>query len=52
MADLQTIPTIDIELSPEMDSWSSPPLGLELLIQDPTPYSLLIDDVGNKLLIG
>jgi hypothetical protein len=50
MADLQTIPTIDIDLSPEMDSWSSLPDGYELLIQD-TPYSLLIDDSGNKLLI-
>jgi hypothetical protein len=32
MAVLQTVPTIDIDLSPEMDSWSSPPAGYELLI--------------------
>ena len=51
MAVLQEIPTIDIDLSPEMDSWSSVPVGYELLIQDPTPYSLLIDDSGNKLII-
>lgn len=51
MADLQTIPTVDTDISPEMNSWSSPPAGYELLIQDPTPYSLLIDDSGNKLLI-
>ena len=51
MAVLQEIPTIDIDLSPEMDSWSSVPLGFELLIQEPSPYILLIDDSGNKLLI-
>ena len=32
MAVLQTVPTIDIDLSPEMDSWSSAPAGYELLI--------------------
>jgi len=51
MAELQQIPTLDVDLSPDMDSWSSIPAGYELLIQDPTPYSLFIDDSGNKLLI-
>lgn len=32
MPDLQTIPTGDIDLSPDMDSWSSPPLGYQLLV--------------------
>jgi hypothetical protein len=32
MADLQEIPTIDIDLSPEMDSWSSLPVGYQLFI--------------------
>lgn len=32
MAELQQIPTLDISLSPEMDSWSSPPIGYQLLI--------------------
>lgn len=32
MPDLQTIPTGDIDLSPDMDSWSSTPVGYQLLV--------------------
>jgi hypothetical protein len=32
MADLQTIPTGDIVISPDMNSWSSVPVGYQLLI--------------------
>lgn len=32
MPDLQTIPTGDIDLSPDMDSWSSLPAGYQLLV--------------------
>lgn len=43
--------SIDDEEQPEMNSWSTPPAGIELLIQESPDYCLLIDDRGNKLLI-
>lgn len=52
MSALKEIIQIDDSISPEMNSWSSPPDGFELLIQTGTPdYSLLIDDEDHRLLI-
>jgi hypothetical protein len=34
----------DTAIKPVMDSWSSPPAGFVLLIQEAPDYSLLIDD--------
>jgi hypothetical protein len=50
-ATLKEIYVIDTEIEPEMNSWSTPPAGVELLIQEAPDYSLLIDDQGYKLLI-
>lgn len=53
MADLKVIPSLDTAIKPDMNSWSSPPLGILLLIEEgPPDYYLLIDDNGNRLLIG
>jgi hypothetical protein len=54
MPDLQVIPTIDTALFPDMNSWSSPPAGYLLLIEEgpPDDFYLSIDDSGNRLLIG
>lgn len=55
---LQEIPTLDTAIKPDMNSWSSPPLGLLLLIEEgPVPgpsddFYLLIDDAGNRLLVA
>jgi hypothetical protein len=49
-ADLKEIYDIDTEIKPAMNSWSSPPDGFELLIQESPDHSLLIDNT-NKLLI-
>ena len=51
-APLKEIIQIDAEIEPEMNSWSTPPAGFELLIQTgPPDYSLLIDDQDHRLLI-
>lgn len=59
MAELQEIPSLDILLRPQVEgaldnSWSSPPLGFLLLIEEapPTDFFLSIDDSGNRLLIA
>jgi hypothetical protein len=54
MAQLKIIPTLDTAIKPEMDSWSAPPAGLFLLIEEgpPDDFFLLIDDEGNRLLIA
>lgn len=53
MADLKIIPSLDTAIKPEMNSWSSLPAGILLLIEEgPPDYYLLIDDDGNRLLIG
>jgi hypothetical protein len=54
MADLQEIPTLDIEIKPSMNSWSTPPAGILLLIEEgpPDDFYLSIDDAGNRLLIA
>lgn len=51
MPDLQEIPTLDTAIKPEMNSWSSPPQGYSLLIEESPDYGVLIDDAGNRLLI-
>jgi hypothetical protein len=57
-ADLKEIYDIDTAIKPVMNSWSTPPAGLFLLIKNTTEspdtgseYYLLIDDHGNRLLI-
>lgn len=50
MPELQEIPSLDTGVSPEMNSWTSPPQGYLLLIESPD-YGILIDDAGNRLLI-
>jgi hypothetical protein len=50
-APLKEIIDIDTQIKPQMNSWSSPPDGFELLIEESPDHSLLIDDSGNKLLI-
>lgn len=53
MADLQEIPSLDVEIKPQMNSWSTPPAGILLVIEEgPPDYYLLIDDEGNRLLIA
>jgi hypothetical protein len=49
-AELKQIYDIDTVIEPAMNSWSTPPAGIELLIQEAPDYSLLIDNT-NKLLI-
>jgi hypothetical protein len=49
-ATLKEIYDIDTAIKPAMNSWSTPPDGFELLIEESPEYSLLIDDT-NKLLI-
>jgi hypothetical protein len=49
-ASLKEIYDIDTTIKPAMNSWSTPPDGFELLIEESPEYSLLIDDT-NKLLI-
>lgn len=50
----EEIPSLDTAIEPEMNSWSTPPIGILLLIEEapPTDYYLLIDDAGNRLLIA
>jgi hypothetical protein len=50
-AQLKEIIQRDDALSPEMNSWTKPPDGFELLIQESPNFSLALDDEGNKLLI-
>jgi hypothetical protein len=54
MPTLQEIPTLDIAITPDMNSWSTPPAGILLLIEEepPTNFYLLIDDDGHRLLIA
>jgi hypothetical protein len=53
MADLQEIPSLDTEIKPQMNSWSTPPAGILLLIEEgPPDFYLSIDDSGNRLLIA
>jgi hypothetical protein len=49
-ATLKEIYDIDTQVEPAMNSWSTAPAGIELLIQEAPDFSLLIDDT-NKLLI-
>jgi hypothetical protein len=53
MPDLQAIPTLDTAIKPSMISWSTPPTGVLLLIEEgpPDDFYLSIDDDGNRLLI-
>jgi hypothetical protein len=63
MPSLQEIPTLDTAIKPSMNSWSTPPAGVLLLIQEGVPpignlivgppddFYLSIDDAGNRLLI-
>lgn len=53
MAELQEIPSLDTAIKPQMNSWSTPPDGILLLIEEgpPDDFYLLIDDTGNRLLI-
>jgi len=52
MPTLQEIPTLDIAIEPTMNSWSTPPAGIRLLIEEgPPDFYLLIDDDGHRLLI-
>lgn len=50
MPDLQEIPSLDTEISPEMNSWNSLPSGFRLLIEEGPDYFLLVDDT-HRLLI-
>lgn len=50
-APLKEIIDIDTRIKPEMNSWSTPPDGFELLIQESPDHSLLIDDEDHRLLI-
>jgi hypothetical protein len=54
MPDLQEIPTLDIAIKPSMNSWSTPPAGFLLLIEEgpPDDFYLSIDNDGNRLLIS
>jgi hypothetical protein len=54
MPTLQEISTLDIAIKPAMNSWSTPPAGLLLLIEEgpPDDFYLAIDDAGHRLLIG
>lgn len=54
MPTLQEIPTLDTAIKPQMNSWTSPPLGILLLIEEgpPDDFYLAIDDAGNRLLIA
>lgn len=53
MVELKIIPSLDTAIKPEMNSWSTPPLGILLLIEEgPPDYYLLIDDAGNRLLVA
>lgn len=54
MPTLQEIPTLDTAIKPQMNSWSTPPLGILLLIEEgpPDDFYLAIDDDGNRLLIA
>lgn len=51
MPERQEIPSLDGEISPEMNSWSTPPAGILLLIEESPDHYLLIDDSGHRLLI-
>jgi len=53
MPSLQAIPTLDTAIKPSMNSWSTPPAGILLLIEEgpPDDFYLSIDDAGNRLLI-
>jgi hypothetical protein len=48
----EEIPSLDIQVQPVMNSWSSIPAGVGLLIEEDPDYFLLIDDSGHKLLIA
>jgi hypothetical protein len=57
--EIQQIPSIDVAIKPEMNSWSNPPLGYLLQIKElgespntSSAYFLEIDDNGNRLLIA
>jgi hypothetical protein len=50
-AELKEIYAIDTAIKPSMNSWSRPPDGFELLIEESPDFSLALDDEGNVLLI-
>ena len=54
MPTLQEIPTLDIAIKPSMNSWSTPPAGILLLIEEgpPDDFYLAIDNDGHRLLIA
>ena len=45
------IPALDIAIKTEQNSWSTPPTGIPLLIEESPDFYLLIDDEDNQLLI-
>jgi hypothetical protein len=51
---LKEIYDIDTAIKPSMNSWSTPPAGILLLIEEgpPDDFYLSIDDAGNRLLIA
>ena len=51
MAELKEVFSRDTDLQTDYNSWSSPPAGFFLLIEESPEYVLLIEDDGDKLLI-
>lgn len=49
---MKELPSRDIALAPEQNSYESEPLGFVLLIETSPEYKLLIDDNGNELVIA
>jgi hypothetical protein len=50
-AETKEIYVIDTSIKPSMNSWSRPPDGFELLIEESPDFRMAIDDQGNVLLI-
>jgi hypothetical protein len=45
------LPTLDVDIEAEQNSWSSLPDGYALQIQTSPDHELLLDDEGNQLLV-
>jgi len=45
------IPALDVALKVDQNSWSTPPAGIPLLIEESPDFYLLIDDEDNRVLI-
>jgi hypothetical protein len=45
------LPSLDTDLEADHNSWSSPPDGYALLIQESPDHVLLLDNEGNRLLV-